>query len=711
MLFRSAGPKVEAGFESGVPPELPGRPSQLRVSEVGARKARLHFLPGSDGHAQIRRWLVEARVGQHSAVFSPLAEFPLQPRGANTLLLDSLRPHTEYQIRLIAENVRGRSLPSEPSVPFRTQPAVPEHAPLRLWADPVSAGQIALVWTPLLDWEWNGEEPHAYVLLYRGISLASLLHGGNAAAEENKNGTETAERDMEQLGIKWQELHIAGAKQHQHLLGGLLPFSLYQLRLLAQNALGRSEPGPVVQMATYEAVPASAPAVQAQLGAQGDIEVRWQQLDPEQANGQLLGYRVRLLENGDKDQTPEESSVEEEPQPSAIERQISVREKRVVHFPAALLRPNTAYTVLVQDETIVGLGPRPEQRTVLRTPEDVPDPPSNASFIYKSANEVRLGWSTPPRPKGSILHYGVLFWRLGEPRPALPFAEVPPNLVKFSATHLRPNSTYLFALKAQSAVGWGPERVLRVSTGQKTAPLPIPSPPVRDTSKAQSATELHLLLAGDGGAEVEQQQPAEHSPPRSVELQWEMAGHGRKEAEEEWKRWPELVPAEQRSITLDRLHPNTAYRLRIRFVGDLAHSAWSAPSDWLSTMEAAPSRAPADVQLEPVGPTALKVRWRPLPRQAWNADRIGYRVQYRVYEPTNLANSAATFAMEEVGLGDGDTEKQMEVQLHGLQSFRHYLVQVRAFNVLGEGEPSRPPRFLFIGHAKPSRRVPKHRFF
>lgn len=51
---------------------------------------------------------------------------------------------------------------------------VPEHAPHRLWADPISAGQLSLVWTPLLNWEWNGNGPLAYMLQYRALSLANV---------------------------------------------------------------------------------------------------------------------------------------------------------------------------------------------------------------------------------------------------------------------------------------------------------------------------------------------------------------------------------------------------------------------------------------------------------------------------------------------------------------------------------------------------------
>lgn len=66
--------------------------------------------------------------------------------------------------------------------------SVPEHAPHRLWADAVSAGQISLVWTPLLNGEWNGGGPLAYVLQYRALSLAAV-NENVFGAWLNANGT------------------------------------------------------------------------------------------------------------------------------------------------------------------------------------------------------------------------------------------------------------------------------------------------------------------------------------------------------------------------------------------------------------------------------------------------------------------------------------------------------------------------------------------
>jgi hypothetical protein len=43
---------------------------------------------------------------------------------------------------------------------------------------------------------------------------------------------------------------------------------------------------------------------------------------------------------------------------------------RTIQFPPTLLRPNTAYSLTVQAETIIGPGPKQELAKMLRTLED-----------------------------------------------------------------------------------------------------------------------------------------------------------------------------------------------------------------------------------------------------------------------------------------------------------------------------------------------------
>lgn len=109
----------------GVPPELPGRPSSVVVSDIGARSAVLQFIPGFDGHSYIKNWIVEAKIGS-SSVFSTLftmrflyilvagsnIHFNYSAPKARSFTVERLRPNTKYQLRLIAENIRGRGTPS-----------------------------------------------------------------------------------------------------------------------------------------------------------------------------------------------------------------------------------------------------------------------------------------------------------------------------------------------------------------------------------------------------------------------------------------------------------------------------------------------------------------------------------------------------------------------------------------------------------------------
>ena len=78
-----SGPSIESNFVSGVPPgfisivkgkhnflriilELPGQPTSLQIFNVAARRATLQFTLGFDGHSVIRKWVVEARIGDSS---------------------------------------------------------------------------------------------------------------------------------------------------------------------------------------------------------------------------------------------------------------------------------------------------------------------------------------------------------------------------------------------------------------------------------------------------------------------------------------------------------------------------------------------------------------------------------------------------------------------------------------------------------------------
>ena len=63
-----------------------------------------------------------------------------------TVQVENLSPYTTYQLRLIAENVVGKSDPSSPTRGFMTLKAVPEIAPRDVTVTSVGATAFRVSW-------------------------------------------------------------------------------------------------------------------------------------------------------------------------------------------------------------------------------------------------------------------------------------------------------------------------------------------------------------------------------------------------------------------------------------------------------------------------------------------------------------------------------------------------------------------------------------
>lgn len=223
--------------------ELPGRPSSLTVSDINARSVWIQFIPGFDGHSFIKRWIVEAKVGS-SSIFTTV--FNVTKPKATSLLVEGLRPYTKYQLRLIAENVRGRGGPSDPTRVFQTLQTFPESAPEKIYAEPISSDQISLSWTHIAYSNWNGD-PVGYLILFKEIidedSAKSLQETWvNFCCKNFFNKT---------IFLKKEHI-VSNFKTNEIALSHLSPYKSYQLKICAKNAFGNSNFSDVVTATTYE---------------------------------------------------------------------------------------------------------------------------------------------------------------------------------------------------------------------------------------------------------------------------------------------------------------------------------------------------------------------------------------------------------------------------------------------------------------------------
>uniref|UniRef100_A0ACB8FKW0 Protein sidekick-1 n=1 Tax=Sphaerodactylus townsendi TaxID=933632 RepID=A0ACB8FKW0_9SAUR len=62
MTAKGTGAVTSSTISSGVPPELPGMPSNLVISNISPRSATLQFRPGYDGKTSVSKWIVEGQV-------------------------------------------------------------------------------------------------------------------------------------------------------------------------------------------------------------------------------------------------------------------------------------------------------------------------------------------------------------------------------------------------------------------------------------------------------------------------------------------------------------------------------------------------------------------------------------------------------------------------------------------------------------------------
>ena len=153
------GAARSADVESGVPPELPGAPTNLGITNIRPASVILQFQPGFNGYTSISKWIVEGQLSLINSVTSRKRRqadggeaewevvYEVTDPEATSLNVTNLRPYTRYVLRLTAENVLGRSTASEPTAPFETMQASPAQPPDDVTIRAVNETALRVTWT------------------------------------------------------------------------------------------------------------------------------------------------------------------------------------------------------------------------------------------------------------------------------------------------------------------------------------------------------------------------------------------------------------------------------------------------------------------------------------------------------------------------------------------------------------------------------------
>ncbi|XP_027762633.1 protein sidekick-2 [Empidonax traillii] len=654
MTSKGQGQVSSSTISSGVPPELPGAPTNLGISNIGPRSVTIQFRPGYDGKTSISRWQVEAQVGQNGEA----EEWGLVHQLANepdtrSMEVPNLKPYTYYSFRMRQVNIVGTSPPSLPSRRIQTLQAPPDMAPANVTLRTASETSLWLRWMPLLEQEYNGNpESVGYKIRY-----ARADGRGQPAVHVIRDRVER-EFTIEDLE-EWTE---------------------YRVQVQAFNAIGAGPWSRPVLGRTRESVPSSGPTnVSALATSSSSLMVRWSDIPEADCNGLILGYKVMYKEKGSEGRAQfwlAEGNASRSAQLTGLGKY-------------------TLYEIRVLAFTRIGDGAPSRPPVLERTLDDVPGPPVGILFPEVRTTLVRLVWQPPAAPNGVILAYQVTH-RLNTTAVNAAAVEVlEPNARQFTATGLQPEATYLFRVAAQTRKGWGEAAEALVVTTEKRA---RPQPPGKPLAQQEEVRARSVLLSWEPGSDG-------LSPVRYYTVQSRELPHG------EWALHSTAVNHNATAFVVDRLKPFTSYKFRVKATNDIGDSEYSEESESLTTLQAAPEEAPTILSITPHTTTSVLIRWQPPAEDKINGILLGFRLRYRelVYDSLRgftlrgIGNPAATWAeLTPVYAVHNLSEVSLtQYELDNLSKHRRYEIRMSVYNAVGEGPPS-PPQEVFVGEAVPT---------
>ncbi|XP_027468742.2 protein sidekick-1 isoform X4 [Zalophus californianus] len=649
-----AGLATSSTISSGVPPELPGAPSNLVISNISPRSATLQFRPGYDGKTSISRWIVEGQVGAigDEEEWVSLYEEENEP-DTQTLEIPNLTPYTHYRFRMRQVNIVGTSPFSQSSRVIQTLQAPPDVAPTSITVRTASETSLRLRWVPLPDSQYNGNpESVGYRIKYwrpdlQAQALAQVIN-------------DRLEREFTVEGLEeWAE---------------------YELQMQAFNAIGAGPWSEAVRGRTRESVPSAAPEnVSAEAVSSTQILLTWASVPEQDQNGLILGYKILFRA---KDLDPEPCSH-------------VVRGNHTQSALLAGLRKFVLYELQVLAFTRIGNGVPSSPLILERTKDDAPGPPVRLVFPEVRLTSVRIVWQPPEEPNGIILGYQIAY-RLASSSPnTFTTVEVGATVRQFTATELAPESAYIFRLSAKTRQGWGePLEATVITTEKRERPAPPRELLVPQAEVTARSLQLQWVPGSDGA-----------SPIRYFTVQVRELPGG------EWQTYSSSVSHEATACAVERLRPFTSYKLRLKATNDIGDSDFSMETDAVTTLQDVPGEPPSFVSVTPHTTSSVLIQWRPPRDESLNGLLQGYRIYYRELESeaasATVSKTLKTPSALRAELAAQSSFKTVNsstlttYELTRLKKYRRYEVILTAYNIIGES-PASAPVEVFVGEAAPA---------
>lgn len=722
-----AGPPRAATMQSGVEPVLPSPPTSLALSNIHTFSVVLQFTPGFDGNSSITTWTVEAQTARNSTWF---VIYEVSDPDATTITVKGLIPFTSYRLRLIATNVVGQSEPSEPTKDFQTIQAFPPNPPLNVTVRAMSATELRVRWIPLQQFFGN---PRGYNITYKNIdntstpTASSILiedHTANSHVLDNLeewtvyeifmssrndvgssvDSPKALERTREAVPsqgprnveanttssttivVRWGEVpkyhrngQIDGYKVYYRAAGRddvqfksisnnstftttlteLRKFVVYHVQVRAYTRLGDGALStPAIRVQTHEDSPGAPSNVSFPDVSFSTARIIWDV--PEEPNGEILAYRVTYSLNGSVNLN--------------YSREFPPSDRT---FRATQLLAERYYIFSVTAQTRLGWGKIALVLVYTTNNREKPQAPS-APQISRSqiqAHQITFSW-TPGRDGFAPLRYYTVQFRENEGPWTSLSERVDPSVNIYTATALRPHTTYQFRTQATNDLG--PSAYSRESIEVRTLPA-APSEgvaglkvvPITTTSvRVQWQSLEKSLWNGDsatGGYRVLFQPISDF--PTALQATPKQ----------------DVMSISSDTVILTDLTQDRNYEIVVIPFNSQGTGPASPPVA-VYVGEAVPTGQPRAVDGTSVSSTEVRLKWEAPQQQMQNGDLLGYKIFYLVTaSPQKLEEKRKN--EEEIEVVPASTTSH---SLVFLDKFTEYRIQILAFNPAGDGPRSVP---------------------
>ncbi|XP_015282694.1 PREDICTED: protein sidekick-1 [Gekko japonicus] len=711
MTAKGTGAVTSSTISSGVPPELPGVPSNLVISNISPRSATLQFRPGYDGKTSISKWIVEGQVGVigEEEEWVTLCEVEKES-DAQSLEIPNLTPYTYYRFRMRQVNIVGQSPLSQPSRIIQTLQAPPDVAPGSMTVRTASETSLWVRWVPLPDTQYNGNpESVGYRIKYWRADVPSAVL-----------------------------IKVIGDRlEREHTIEDLQEWTEYELQIQAFNAIGAGPWSEVVRGCTRESVPSAPPEnVSAEAVSSTQILLTWAAVPEPEQNGLILGYKV-LFRAKDTE--------------SKLSSQV-VRGNHTLSILLAGLRKYVIYQIQVLAFTRIGDGVPSSPPVVERTKDDgyqiayrlassspnkfttvevgstvrqfmATDLLPESAYIFRASAKTRQGWGEPLEatvittekrerpeparelrvPQSEVTSRSLqLHWRPGSDGSSpiryftVQIKELPDgdwqtysSSISHEATsclidRLNPFTSYKLRLKATNDIG---DSDFGAETEAATTLQDVPGEAPNSVSVTPHTTSSVLV----------QWQPPKAESLNGLllgyriyyrELEYESSGPESKTIKTPSALRTELTPQSSfktvnsssvlTTYELTQLKKYKRYEVVVTAYNIVGESPASTPVE-VFVGEAAPAMPPQNIQMNALSASQLEVTWEPPPLDSQNGNIQGYKVYYLEADSQNETEKVKVLFLPETS-----------IRLKNLTSYTRYLVRISAFNAAGDGPKSSP---------------------